>query len=546
LFRGLRISNEKKPRISLKKPGFSLLKIKANINRYPEILIMLSSLLWLPVVGAVVVGFFPGNLKKTQLRSIALVFSAAVGLVTIYLLSQFDLTTSALQFSENVPWIPQLGLSYKLGIDGLSLPLLALNAFLTILVIWGSGDKIERPRLYYSLMLLVNAGITGAFIAQNLMLFFLFYEIELIPFYLLIAIWGGEKREYAAIKFLLYTAVSGFLVFAAFLAIAWFSGSANFDYDAINTQAFPLKTQLILLILIVVGFGIKIPLVPLHTWLPDAYVESSTPVVVMLGGILAKLGSYGLIRFGLQLFPDTWKLIAPGLAIVGTISVVYGALSAIAQKDIKRMVAYSSIGHQGYILVAAAAGTELALVGAISQMVSHGLILALLFYLVGIIEEKVGTRELDILNGLMNPIRGLPLTSSLLILGGMASAGIPGLVGFIAEFLVFQGSFSAFPIPTLLCIIASGLTAVYFVILLNRTCFGKLDNKLAYYPKVLFSESLPALVLTATILFLGIQPTWLVRWTEATTAAMVATIPTTVTQEVAIKTVVETEFFSLK
>jgi len=546
LFRGLRISNEKKPRISLKKPGFSLLKIKANINRYPEILIMLSSLLWLPVVGAVVVGFFPGNLKKTQLRSIALVFSAAVGLVTIYLLSQFDLTTSALQFSENVPWIPQLGLSYKLGIDGLSLPLLALNAFLTILVIWGSGDKIERPRLYYSLMLLVNAGITGAFIAQNLMLFFLFYEIELIPFYLLIAIWGGEKREYAAIKFLLYTAVSGFLVFAAFLAIAWFSGSANFDYDAINTQAFPLKTQLILLILIVVGFGIKIPLVPLHTWLPDAYVESSTPVVVMLGGILAKLGSYGLIRFGLQLFPDTWKLIAPGLAIVGTISVVYGALSAIAQKDIKRMVAYSSIGHQGYILVAAAAGTELALVGAISQMVSHGLILALLFYLVGIIEEKVGTRELDILNGLMNPIRGLPLTSSLLILGGMASAGIPGLVGFIAEFLVLQGSFSAFPIPTLLCIIASGLTAVYFVILLNRTCFGKLDNKLAYYPKVLFSESLPALVLTATILFLGIQPTWLVRWTEATTAAMVATIPTTVTQEVAIKTVVETEFFSLK
>lgn len=507
---------------------------------------MLSTLLWLPVVGAVVVGFFPGNLKTTQLRSIALVFSAAVCLVTIYLLSQFDLTTSALQFSENFPWIPQLGLSYKLGIDGLSLPLLALNAFLTILVIWGSGDKIERPRLYYSLMLLVNAGITGAFIAQNLMLFFLFYEIELIPFYLLIAIWGGEKREYAAIKFLLYTAVSGFLVFAAFLAIAWFSGSANFDYDAINTQAFPLKTQLILLILIVVGFGIKIPLVPLHTWLPDAYVESSTPVVVMLGGILAKLGSYGLIRFGLQLFPDTWKLIAPGLAIVGTISVVYGALSAIAQKDIKRMVAYSSIGHQGYILVAAAAGTELALVGAISQMVSHGLILALLFYLVGIIEEKVGTRELDILNGLMNPIRGLPLTSSLLILGGMASAGIPGLVGFIAEFLVFQGSFSAFPIPTLLCIIASGLTAVYFVILLNRTCFGKLDNKLAYYPKVLFSESLPALVLTATILFLGIQPSWLVRWTEATTAAMVATIPTTVTQEVAIKTVVETGFLSLK
>jgi NAD(P)H-quinone oxidoreductase subunit 4 len=174
----------------------------------------------------------------------------------------------------------------------------------------------------------------------------------------------------------------------------------------------------------------------------------------------------------------------------------------------------------GYILVAAAAGTELSVLGAVTQMISHSLILALLFHLVGIIERKAGTRDLDVLNGLMNPIRGLPLTSSLLILAGMASAGIPGLVGFVSEFLVFQGSFSIFPIPTLLCIIASGLTAVYFVILLNRTCFGKLDNKLAYYPKVFLSEKIPALVLTAIIIFLGIQPTWLVHWVEPTTQAI--------------------------
>ena len=199
------------------------------------------------------------------------------------------------------------------------------------------------------------------------------------------------------------------------------------------------------------------------------------------------------------------------------------------------MVAYSSIGHMGYILVAVAAGTPLAMVGAVAQMVSHGLILALLFYLVGAIETKVGTRDLDILNGLMNPVRGLPLISSLLVLGGMASAGIPGLVGFIAEFLVFQGCFSVFPIPTLLCIFASGLTAVYFLILLNRTCFGKLDNKLAYYPKVKFAETLPALVLAVTIFVLGVQPSWLVRWTEATTNAIVATLPATNNPQVAMQ-----------
>lgn len=333
----------------------------------------------------------------------------------------------------------------------------------------------------------------------------------------MIAIWGGEKRGYASIKFLLYTAISGLLVLAAFLGITFLSGGTSFDYVAVHPENFGLNTQLILLTLILVGFGIKIPLVPLHTWLPDAYTEASPATAILLGGILAKLGTYGLIRFGLQLFPETWAIISPGLAIIGTISVIYGALSAIAQKDIKRMVAYSSIGHMGYILVAAAAGTDLSILGSVAQMISHGLILALLFHLVGIVERKVGTRDLDILNGLMNPIRGLPLTSALLITAGMASAGIPGLVGFAAEFMVFQGSFSSFPIPTLLCIIASGLTAVYFVILLNRTCFGKLDNKHAYYPKALPTETIPALVLTAIILFLGIQPNWLVRWIEPTT-----------------------------
>jgi NAD(P)H-quinone oxidoreductase subunit 4 len=484
---------------------------------------MLSLLICLPLLGALLIAFLP---KSFAVRSIALVTAIVTFLFTLFLFTQFDLANTGIQFEENLPWIETLGLGYHLGVDGISLPLLALNSFLSLIVIYGSKSNIERSHLYYALILVVSSVVTAAFVAQNLLLFVLFYELELIPIYLMIAIWGGELRTNAAMKFLIYTTISGFLILIGFFGLVWLSGSTSFDYPTIQNSvaSIPLPTQIILLSILLVGFGIKTPLVPLHTWLPDVYVESSPAVAILLGGVLAKLGAYGLVRFCLQLLPDSWAVLSPSLAIIGTVSVMYGALTAIAQKDIKRMVAYSSIGHMGYILVALAAGTKLSLLGAVGQMVSHGLILAVLFYLVGVIEDKVGTRDLDALNGLLNPIRGLPLTSTLLIVGGMASAGIPGLVGFIAEFLVFQGSFSVFPVLTIICIIASGLTAVYFVILLNRTCFGKLDNATAYYPKVTRLEHAPALILVALIFFLGIQPTWLLKWSEPTTNSLVASL----------------------
>lgn len=491
---------------------------------------MLSTLIWLPLIGALLIGCLPGNVPAKQLRLGTIAVATSALLWSIWLLTQFDLSATDFQMREYVPWISTLGLSYSLAVDGLSLPLVALSNLLTIVAIFGSdligknALPLQRPRLFYILVLLINAGMAGALMAQNLLLFFLFYELELIPFYLLIVIWGGAKREYAGMKFLIYTAISGILILAAFLAIGWLTGS-SFDYETIQTGDLSQRTQLILLTLLLVGFGIKIPLIPLHTWLPDAYVEASTPTAILLGGVLSKLGIYGLVRFGLGLFPETWSLVTPGLALIAAICVMYGAMAAIAQKDIKRMVAYSSIGHMGYVLLGAAALTPLSMVGAVSQMISHGLILALLFYLVGTIEAKVGTRELDVLNGLLNAIRGLPMTSALLVLAGMASAGIPGMVGFISEFLVFQGSYSIFPLATLLCVVGTGLTAVYFVIMLNRTCFGKLDCATAYYPRVTLWEQAPALVLTALIVWLGIQPTWLVRWSETTTATLATSAP---------------------
>lgn len=482
---------------------------------------MLSPLIWFPVLGAIAfIPFLPAH----RLKLAALTISGTVFLWALWLTSQFDFRNPLLQFQEFIPWLEALGLNYHLGVDGLSLPLLILNSLLTWIAIYSSAEDIKRPRLFYGLILLVSGVVAGAFLSQNLLLFFLFYEVELVPFYLLISIWGGEKREYAGIKFLLYTALSGALILAAFLGLVWLKGASSFAYEASMGQTLPSWAQLLLLSLVLVGFGIKIPLVPLHTWLPDTYVAASAPVAILLGGVLAKLGTYGIFRFGLGLFPEAWSTLAPSLATWATVSVLYGATVAIAQKDIKRMVAYSSIGHMGYILLGGAALTTLSLVGAVAQMVAHGLILAILFHLVGVVEAKVGTRELDVLNGLMNPIRGLPLISALLVLAGMASAGIPGLVGFIAEFLVFQGSFSVFPLQTLLCVVGTGLTAVYFVILLNRTCFGKLDNAIAYFPKVEWRERVPALLLAVIIFVLGVQPAWLMRWSESTVREMVTAV----------------------
>ena len=492
---------------------------------------MLSVLIWLPIAGAILISFWPTDQAEKWARSIALSLTSATLLGVIYLGVQFDFSSVGYQFEENLPWLDPIGLRYKLGLDGLAFLLIVLNALLTNVAIFSSDRAMQRPRLYYSLLLLINAGVTGAFLAENVLLFFLFFELELIPLYLLIAIWGGARREYAATKFLIYTALSGILILGAFLGLAWLTGTPSFDYHQLMEQTLPLTPQLALLAALLMGFGIKIPLVPLHTWLPDAHVEASTPISVLLAGVLLKLGTYGLLRFGLGLFPEAWHFIAPGLATWAAVSSLYGALLAIAQTDMKKMVAYSSIAHMGYILLAAAAATPLSIVASILQMVSHGLISALLFLLVGAVYRKTGTRNLDVLRGLLNPERGLPLVGSMMVLGVMASAGIPGMVGFIAEFLVFRSSFPLFPIQTLFCMVSTGLTAVYFLLLVNRAFFGRLttggqqldplqDETL---PTVTWFDHVPGLILTSLIVILGLQPNWMAVWTTATADTLLGT-----------------------
>lgn len=482
---------------------------------------MLSSLIWIPIVGALLIAFAPGQFITERSRLAAVVTAVITLLFVSALVVQFDPNGISIQFQEQLPWVETLGLTYQLNVDGLSLPLIVLNSLLTLVAICSSDRSINRPRFYYSLLLLLNAGVTGAFLAENLLLFFLFYELELIPLYFLIAIWGGPRRGYAATKFLIYTAISGILILAAFLGLTWVSGSTHFNYEPLLTQALPLTQQFLLLGTLLVGFGIKIPLVPFHTWLPDAHVEASTPISVLLAGVLLKLGTYGLLRFGLGLFPEAWQILAPWLAGWAVISVLYGSLIAIAQNDMKKMVAYSSIGHMGFILLACAASTSLSILGTVVQMVSHGLISALMFLLVGVVYKKAGTRDLNVLHGLLNPERGMPVIGSLMILGAMASAGMPGMVGFVSEFLVFRGSFPAFPLQTLLCMVGTGLTSVYFLLLVNRAFFGRLSEPLANLPPVAWADRIPAIVLAVLIVVLGLQPGWLTYWMEGSTTALV-------------------------
>lgn len=480
---------------------------------------MLSILIWLPVLGALLIGFWP-KLTGQQTRQVALTFTGITLAWTIWLVSRFNIDAIGWQMEEYQPWADMIGLHYHLSLDGLSLPLLVINSLLVWVAMYSSTKAVHRPRLYYALLLLLESAVAGAFLAKNLLLFFLFYEVELIPLYLLIAIWGGQRRGYAATKFLIYTAISGVLILGSFFGLAWLSHTSTFDYDVLRSHALPVAQQLILLTVLVIGFGVKIPIVPFHTWLPDAHGEASTPVSVLLAGVLLKLGTYGMLRFGLGLFPEAWKEIAPWLAVFAVINVLYGSLVAIAQKDMKRMVAYSSIGHMGYIILGAAAGTPLAILGATCQMVSHGLISGLLFLLVGVVYAKTGTRDLDVLKGLFNPERGLPVVGSLMVAGCMASAGIPGMIGFVAEFMVFRGSFPIFPIQTLLCMIGTALTAVYFLTLLNKAFFGRLPDALANLPRVYWQDRIPAAVVTALIIVLGLQPMWLARWSDGSARAL--------------------------
>ncbi|MGB5239594.1 MAG: NADH-quinone oxidoreductase subunit M [Prochlorococcaceae cyanobacterium] len=433
-----------------------------------------------------------------------------------------------------VAWLPQLGLDFHLGQDGLSLPLVGLTSLLTLMAVAATSLGMPRQRLFFSLVMATNLGLQGALLARNGLLFVLAFELILIPTTLLIAIWGHERSREAAIRYLLYGAASGVALLAAVLALGLLNTNGfSLAYDDLATAVLPQGSKVWILGLLILAFGLKLPAVPLHGWQPLAYSESSSPVAMLLAGAVSKLGAYGLLRFGVGFMGDTWEAWSPLIAVAGTAGAVYGALNAIAQTDMRRLVAYSSLGHMGLLLLAMAAATPLSLQGAVAQLLAHGLISSLLFCVVGLIEAKTGTAEIAELSGLLNPLRGLPFTLGMFLLALMAAAGLPGMVGFVAELVVFQGSWTVFPLPTLGCLFASGLTAVYAIRLFNRVGFGRLDNAKAFYPVTTWSERLPALALSTLVLVGGLWPPLTLGWSESVTTSLalhhplIASLPAT-------------------
>jgi NAD(P)H-quinone oxidoreductase subunit 4 len=369
--------------------------------------------------------------------------------------------------------------------------------------------------------LATNVGVVGAFLARNALLFVLAFELVLIPATLLVAIWGGPRRAGAAIRYLIYGSVSGLSLLAGVLALGWFNANGvSFAYGDLAHAVLTPSAQAWILGLLLLAFGLKLPVVPLHGWQPFTYSQAPIPAVMLLGGVVSKLGAYGLLRFGVGFLPDTWAAWSPWIAAAGAVSAVYGALNAIAQSDIRRLMAYSSLGHMGLLVLALAAATPLSLQGAVAQILAHGMIVCLLFACVGLIERKTGSSTIPELSGLLNPLRGLPFTMGMLLLALMAAAGIPGLAGFPAELIVFEGSWVAFPRATLICLIASGFTAVYAIRLFNRVGFGRLDNAKANWSSTRWPERAPALVLTLLILACGIWPQALTGWSEEATSAL--------------------------
>ncbi|MFO8239269.1 MAG: NADH-quinone oxidoreductase subunit M, partial [Prochlorococcaceae cyanobacterium] len=458
-------------------------------------------LLALPLAGTLLLPLMPAQLPPARLRAIA----AVPGLLQLLVaLLCWRNPPADLQ----LPWLPRLGLSLDLGLDGLSLPLVLLSALLTTLAILSAAADQARPRLFFALLLATNLGVVGAFLAGNALLFLLAFELVLIPLTLLVAIWGGDRRAGAAVRFLLYSAVSGLALLAAVLTFAWFNPAGpSFAYQDLRAVQLPPSAQRWVMALLLLAFGLKLPVVPLHGWQPLTYGQAPTPVVMLLAGSVSKLGAYGLLRFGVGFLPDVWAAWSPWLAAAGAASAVYGALNALAQSDIRRLMAFSSLGHMGLVVLALAAATPLSLQGAIAQMLAHGLIAALMFACVGLIERKTGTTAIPELSGLMNPLRGLPFTMGMLLLALMAAAGIPGLAGFPAELMVFEGSWTTFPRATLVSLVASGVTAVYAIRLFNRVGFGRLDNERVDWAHTRWGERAPALALTLLVIGAGLWPT---------------------------------------
>ncbi|THF73142.1 complex I subunit 4 family protein [Cohnella fermenti] len=509
---------------------------------------ILSMIAFLPLVGALVLLLVPQG-RARLIRGMALAFTFAPLLAAVALYIAYEPLLGGEAFAEKLTWLSvplnmEAGLSangatsyrllfdYRMGVDGISLPLVLLTGVVASMAALASVQIRKRWKLYYVLFLLLQTGMYGVFLARDLTVFFIFFEMTLIPMFFLIGIWGYFSRENAAKRFLVYNGLGSAVMLLAFLMLiatagfsieqtasgAALSFSGSYDVLAANladpNAAANLNGSMFLsdslkgaaFALLVVAFGIKLPLFPFHTWMLKVHTEAAPPVVMIHSGILLKMGAYGLLRFGAFLLPDQLRAWAPALAALGVVNIVYGAVLACVQKEFKLMLAYSSISHMGIVLLGIAALNETGFEGAIYQSVSHGLISALLFLIVGTLYERTGTTRIDELGGLAS---ALPFTSGILLTAGLASLGLPGLSGFVGEFLSFLGLFDSYPWLVAVGVLGLLFSAVYVLRGVLGMTYGALPDRFAGLRDVRFVEALPMIALTALIVLLGVYPSLL-------------------------------------
>ena len=407
------------------------------------------------------------------------------------------------QFVTNLPWIPQLNVHYTVGLDGLSAPMFVLNALLVFLAVLISWNTEMRTKEYFALVLVLETAVAGVFSSLDLFLFFLFWELELVPMYLLIGIWGGERREYAAMKFILYTvAGSAFMLLGIFI-LYLAAPVQSFDLMYLSAQRYAPLIQTVAWLLLFVGFAVKIPIFPFHTWLPDAHTEAPTAMSVLLAGVLLKMGAYGLLRMNVGILPDATRQFAFALAVLAVVNIFYGALVAMMQSDMKRVIANSSISHMGYVVLGAAALTPVSLEGAVFQMFTHGTITGLLFMVVGLVYDRTHTRRIAELGGLA---ARMPFVTTVFVIAALASLGLPGLSGFVAEFLVFIGSFPRWGAATIIGVITIALTAGYMLWLVERIFWGPERREWQHLGDASGREIVTVSALVLVIVLIGIFP----------------------------------------
>ncbi len=399
--------------------------------------------------------------------------------------SRFDPADPGFQLVETVPWLPTIGIAYRLGIDGISLILVLLTVLLQPIVFISSWRSIhDRVKGYVVSMLLLETGILGAFLATDLFLFYVFWELMLLPMYFIIGVWGGERRIYAAVKFVLFTLAGSLLMLVGLIYLGFVhhaaTGTWSFNYSDMLGLAIPAgegfwhSPQMLLFAAFALAFGIKVPIFPVHTWLPDAHTEAPTGGSIVLAGVLLKLGTYGLLRFNRPLFPEAWQRATPLFLALAVIAIIYGALVAWAQRDMKRLVAYSSVTHMGFIVLGLFAGTVTSTQGAMIQMVNHGLSTGALFLLVGVVYDRRHTRLIEDFGGLAAV---MPLYTGAFVVATLASIGLPGLNGFVGEFLILSGSFARHPVAVALAATGIVLGAVYMLSLVRRVFWNELRHE---------------------------------------------------------------------